>query len=174
MPKRKLPPNNEVIEMYESGMSCGEIAEKCGVAYGTVYSLLKRIGHKMREIKEATALKHQRGRFKVTKYWTGKKQPPEMVEKRVSKIRGENHYLWKGGESRRPYRDIIEKVKCAKCKGKLNLGIHHIDLDHYNDDPNNLEVLCVSCHITLHKKLYWVAKRNGTEYKTNSPIGWER
>jgi transposase-like protein len=51
MPKRKLPPNNEVIEMYDSGMSCGEIAEKCGVVYDTVYSLLKRIGHKTRNIK---------------------------------------------------------------------------------------------------------------------------
>ena len=119
-------------------------------------------------------LRNERGRHKVVKYWQGKKQPLEMVEKRISKIRGENHYLWRGGKSRRLHRGIIKKHKCAECNGKLNLGIHHKDLDYYNNDPDNLQVLCVSCHITLHKKLYWEAKRNGAEYKTNSPIGWDK
>lgn len=96
-----------------------------------------------------------------------------MTERRVSKIRGENHYLWKGGDSRRDYRKKIKKISCEKCRGKLNPCIHHKDLDHYNNDPENLQVLCVSCHLELHKKLYWEAKRKGVEYKNNSPIGWK-
>lgn len=174
MPNRKLPPNNEVIKMYEAEMSCGEIAEHCGVAPVTVYSLLTRIGYKTRTPKEAAVIRNKRGRANIQSFWQGKKQPLEMVEKRISKIRGENHWLWKGGKSRRQYRNVIEKYKCAICKTKSNLDIHHIDLDHYNNDPENLQVLCVSCHISLHKKLYWKAKRNGTEYKNNSPIGWVR
>lgn len=174
MPKRKLPPDDKVVEMYESGMSSGEIAEKCNVKPTTVLSLFRKIEYKTRSRKDAARLMVKKGRYNKVPYWKGKKQPPEMVEKRISKIRGEKHYLWKGGNSRREYRGVIEKILCSDCGGKLNLGIHHKDLDHYNNEPENLDVLCVSCHITLHKLLYWKSKRDGTEYKTNSPIGWNK
>ena len=173
MPKRKLPPNDVLKQMYESGLNAREIAIKLNANLNTVASSLKNIPDLMRSNSEAQKLSFKKGR-KAPTYWKGKKQPIEMVEKRVSKIRGKNHYLWKGGDSRRPYRDVINKIRCAECGSKLNLGIHHIDLDHYNDAPKNLQVLCVSCHITLHKKLYWKAKREGTEYKNNSPIGWNK
>ena len=85
MSKRKLPPNDEVIAMYESGMSPREIATRCGVAEVTVYSLLRRIGHKTRTPKEAAILSYQRGGRVATTYWMGKTQPPDMVEKRSVK-----------------------------------------------------------------------------------------
>jgi 5-methylcytosine-specific restriction endonuclease McrA len=170
-----IPPNEVVIADYESGMSTGAIAEKYSVAPGTVSSLLNRIGYKLRSAKEAAKVRGESGRWKPTSAWKGKKQPKEMVEKRLSKIRGENHYLWKGGESRRGYRDVVKKMKCDSCGSKLNLGIHHIDFDHYNDKPENLQVLCVSCHMSLHKTLYWDAKRRGMEPKKgNGPVGWKR
>ena len=33
------------------------------------------------------------------RYWLGKKQTKDTIEKRVSKIRGENNWQWKGGIS---------------------------------------------------------------------------
>ena len=175
MPKRKLPPNEEVVQMYDSGMSCGEIAEKCDVASVTVDSLLRRIGHKMRSAAEAAKVRSERGRCNTAKYWLGKTQPPEMVEKRINKIRGENHYLWKGGDSRRDYRGKVKKVACEKCGARLNLGIHHKNNDHYDDSPENLAVLCVSCHMSIHKTAYWKAYRNGEPTpKSNGPVGWVR
>jgi len=172
---RKLPPNEEVIALYDSGMSCPEIAERFGVASVTVSSLLWRIGHPMRPPKEAAKLCVEQGRNKPASYWKGKKQSPEMVESRVSKIRGENHYMWKGGDSRRPYRDVVEKIECEKCGARDNLGIHHKDFDHFNDEPSNLQVLCVSCHMSLHKQAYWDAIHAGqTPPKTNAPIGWKK
>jgi len=175
MPKRKLPPNEEVVAMYRSGMSCGEIAEKCNVAPVTVTSLLRRIGEPRRSAAEAAQVRNERGRTKKVRYWQGKKQSPEMVEKRVSKIRGEKHYMWKGGKSRRAYRGIIEKEACEECTSRQNLGIHHRDFDHYNDEPENLQVLCVSCHMSLHKQAYWDAIHDGrTPPVSNGPIGWER
>jgi hypothetical protein len=175
MPKRKLPPNEEIIGMYESGMSSGEIAKKYNVKPVTVVSLLHRIGYKLRTSQESNAILESRGARFHTAFWLGKTQPPEMVEKRVSKIRGENHWLWKGGNARRNYRDNIVKEICAKCGSKLNLGIHHIDFDHYHDEDDNLQVLCVSCHISVHKQAYWDAIHGGYEPpKSNSPIGWDR
>lgn len=174
MPNRKLPPNNILQSLYEEGMGPTEISKLLNANINTVSSALLRIkGLKKRSVSESQKLAFSRGR-KVVKFWEGKKQPPEMIENRVSKIRGEKHYLWKGGKSCRPHRDLIKKYKCDECNGRLNLGIHHKDLDYFNNNPKNLQVLCVSCHITLHKKLYWKAKREGTEYKTNSPIGWNK
>ena len=163
MPKRKLPPNEELVRMYRSGMSCGEIAEATGTTPVTVQSMLSRIGEPRRSAAEAAKLRSERGRTNPARYWLGKNQPAEMVERRVKNIRGPNHYLWKGGKSRRPYRKKVQKEKCERCDGRQNLCIHHKDLDHFNDEPDNLAVLCLSCHLSLHKQMYWDAVKAGEE-----------
>lgn len=175
MPSRKLPPNPELVAMYEAGMSSGQIAEVCGVKPSTVINMLVRLGVPRRGAGEADRLARQTNRKKPTNYWAGKKQPAEMVEKRISKIRGENHWLWKGGEARRPYRDLIEKESCESCGTTECLGIHHKNEDHYDNRPENLQVLCNSCHMSLHKTAYWEAVREGRETpKSNGPVGWKR
>lgn len=175
MPKRKLPPDDTVIEMYKAGMSTGEIAERCKVVPCTVYGLLRRLGFTCRTPKEAAEVRNARGRTKAARYWLGKKQPRAMVELRASRIRGKNHYLWKGGQERRQYRRKVAKDACAKCSRKTNLSIHHEDFDHYNDAPENLVVLCVSCHMSLHKSIYWKAIREGKPPpRSNGPIGWKK
>ena len=174
MPKRICPPDKVIIDLYDSGMSPASIGEKLGIKKATICSRLSASNHKLRTISESLKLSYKNGLSPV-KYWEGKKQSPEMVESRVSKIRGEKHYLWKGGESRRHYRDNIEKKICDNCGGKLNLGIHHKDLDHYNNDPENLQVLCVSCHMSLHKQMYWDAIKAGeTPPKSNGLVGWRK
>ena len=173
MPKRKLPKDDKVISLYKQGYSSNEIAKMYNLANGsTVVKMLKKHGV-TRTYSEAQKQSFSKGR-KPTKFWEGKKQPPEMVEKRISKIRGKNHYLYKDGLSTRKYRDTVKKEKCSLCNSKKNLCIHHSDFDHYNDDPDNLVVLCVSCHISLHKTEYWRCKKLGLEYKNNAPIGWRK
>lgn len=175
MPSRKLPPNAEVIALYRSGISCPEIAERFDVAPVTVTSLLRRIGEPRRSAVEAARLRNEQGRANTQSYWLGKKQPAEHVEKRISKIRGENHWLWKGGRERRPYRGIVEKVECRDCGGKLNLAIHHDNWDHYDNRPENLIVLCVGCHSRVHKQAYWDAVHAGKEPpRSNAPIHWRK
>lgn len=176
MPPRKVPKKEILTEMYERGLSAREIAVELELNPNTIASALRRLGISNRTPQETKELQAARGiKHPANKYWLGKKQPPEMVEKRVSKIRGENHYLWKGGESKRDYRKVIKKVKCANCGSKLNLGIHHKDFDHYNNKPENLEVLCVSCHMSLHKQIYWDAIHAGKKPpKSNGPVGWAK
>jgi len=168
MPKRKLPPNDELRRLYESGNSSGEIASQFNVKPVTVISGLNRIpGFKMRSNSEAQKLAFAHGK-KPALFWKGKKQPKAMVERRISKIRGKNHWLWKGGFEKRDYRKVITKESCSKCGSRLNLCIHHEDFDHYNNSPGNLKVLCVSCHLSLHKKHYWDCKRRGIEHKVST------
>ena len=174
MPNRILPPSSTLKELYESGLCAREIALKLSVNKNTVASALRRIdGLAMRDGSEAQLLAFRKGR-KPNCYWSGKKQPKEMVELRVSKIRGPNHYLWKGGLARRQYRDIVKKEKCANCSARINLCIHHVDFDHYNNKPDNLQVLCLHCHLGLHKKHYWDCYRKGVPHKkSTAPDHWK-
>ena len=171
--KRKLPPDDVVVSMYRSGMSSLQIAEQFGVTASNVRALLRRIGEPRRTISDALKLSYANGVSTPTSYWTGKTQPAEMIERRISKIRGERHYLWNGGHSRRPYRNLVTKEKCERCGGTKDLGIHHQDDDHYNNDVKNLVVLCLSCHMSIHKTAYWKAWREGKPLpKSNAPTGW--
>lgn len=40
----------------------------------------------------------------------------------------------------------IEKKKYEKCGSTIRVGLHHIDRDKSNNDPNNLIPLCWRCH----------------------------
>ena len=88
---------------------------------------------------------------------------------------GPLHSEYKDGKSSRLYRGVVEKVECASCHGRANLSIHHLDNDHYNNDPENLQVVCVSCHLSAHKKAWWDAKKAGQFLpRSNGPLGWNR
>jgi 5-methylcytosine-specific restriction endonuclease McrA len=45
------------------------------------------------------------------------------------------------------------ELKCALCDTEEDLLIHHKDANHKNNDINNLQCLCRSCHTIVHNKL---------------------
>lgn len=46
---------------------------------------------------------------------------------------------------------ILEKeYKCERCGSIINVDVHHKDGNHNNNTPNNLELLCRSCHMKEH------------------------
>ncbi len=98
-------------------------------------------------------------------YWKRKSQSIETVKKRVEKIKGSNHWNWKGGISPGKYpfsfgqvRKIIkEKYKntcqiCGRVKTDYehDFHVHHIDMVKENLEIENLILLCPSCHISYH------------------------
>lgn len=177
VPNRKLPANDVLIELYESGKSSGEIAEMFNCASVTVSQSLNRAGCRMRTAKEAAKLRRESGRWTPVEpgsgYWLGKTQPEEMVEKRAAAIRGENHYLWKGGTSLRPYRDVVEKKVCSRCGTAEKLAIHHVNFDYYDNRLENLRVFCLSCHSSIHKQAYWDSIHAGNvPVLSNGPSHW--
>ena len=176
MSKRIVPPDDELKMLYDRGMSAAEIGRFLGINKNTIISAMSRLKISTRSPIETRRLQTERGVGpRPARYWLGKKQPSDMVERRVSKIRGENHYMWKGGLERRPYRAMAQKDKCERCGARQNLCLHHTNFDHYDDRPENLTVYCLSCHMSVHKKRYWDAIHAGEEPpKGNAPIGWRR
>lgn len=45
------------------------------------------------------------------------------------------------------------ELKCELCNTEEDLLIHHKDVNHLNNDFNNLQCLCRSCHTIVHNKL---------------------
>ncbi len=48
------------------------------------------------------------------------------------------------------YRKLIDTKECQRCGATERIEVHHMDLDHYNDDPDNLIALCIYCHKQYH------------------------
>ena len=70
------------------------------------------------------------------------------IKKSQSKI-GKNNPMWEGGISQDYYRKFL-KFTCEMCNKKANI-VHHRDRDRKNNNLNNLQSLCNSCHISIHK-----------------------
>lgn len=39
-----------------------------------------------------------------------------------------------------------------KAFDRCQLDVHHVDGNHHNNDPNNLQTLCANCHRLVHKQ----------------------
>lgn len=49
------------------------------------------------------------------------------------------------------YRNLF--TKCEKCVSHFDLLVHHIDQNRKNNEAENLQVLCTSCHAIVHKRI---------------------
>lgn len=164
-----------MLRRYRAGHASTQIAEWLKVSNSTVVKRLRKLGVRLRNPKDAACQRTISGRTNPSRCWKGKKQSAAHVEDRISKIRGANHYLWKGGKDQRHYRKVVTKEKCSLCEARMKLGIHHKDYDHYNNAPGNLQVLCLSCHMALHKKAHWKAIKEGLPPpKSNGRVGWQK
>ena len=72
-----------------------------------------------------------------------------------------DRYLCKPGQARwngRPHR-AYKGDECARCgfvaEDPCQLDVHHLDENHRNNDPSNLQTLCANCHrlVTQQAKL---------------------
>ena len=52
-----------------------------------------------------------------------------------------------------PYKQYKEDT-CTRCgfeaEDRAQLDVHHIDGNHFNNDPTNLTTLCANCHRLVH------------------------
>jgi len=62
------------------------------------------------------------------------------------------------------------EMACNRCGKTLDLQVHHIDRDIQNNRSDNLEVLCIDCHLEEHperlQQLYAVWVDDNGEYLT--------
>ncbi len=66
---------------------------------------------------------------------------------------------------------------CNRCNSDWKLHIHHIDENPCNEDEYNLEVLCVTCHISHHNKWHkynlWKTHTEATKEKMSKISKWK-
>lgn len=155
-------------------LSLDKIAQLVGSRSATILTWMKKFGIPTRTAKEAGNMPKQR---KALSNLIKQAMKRPDVDKKIR--RGENHPCWKGGITYKDaeFIDMIkerDKCTCQICgrmflseKQKDRINLHHIDFNHYNNDPFNVIVLCTACH--LHKvhmknnKLFW--QRRLMEYQ---------
>lgn len=74
---------------------------------------------------------------------------------------GQQNGRYKDGSESTAYRRMIAKDACVRCGATENLCIHHKDEDHTNNVLSNLEVMCMSCHSSMHKAEWWRSQKGG-------------
>ena len=104
-----------------------------------------------------------KGRHPVKEFKKGHLKPT----KAYSFLKGKKHPFWRGGTAtyfyriaNQIYREFHLIVICEKCGSLDNICIHHIDKNNKNNHIKNLQALCRSCHISLHKKGVIYGKRD--------------
>jgi len=62
---------------------------------------------------------------------------------------------WQKGKKSKKARMYKEGMVCQNCNSKRYVEKHHKDFKHYNDNPENVVMLCRSCHESIHRKERW-------------------
>ena len=68
---------------------------------------------------------------------------------------GEDGLLTKSAYSKRARK--YKKTSCEACGSKKKMVTHHIDQERTNNEPDNIQTLCKTCHDFFHR----TARRNG-------------
>jgi len=98
-------------------------------------------------------LRDSKGRFvKGLTPWN--KNTIRVMKPNKTSFKDKNGNMNPDGRKQNYYRRLIfedkENVKCNKCD-KLAVLVHHKDENFKNNDTNNLEPLCKSCHSIVHE-----------------------
>lgn len=101
--------------------------------------------------KETLAKLEKRIHTKGEDHFNYNRKRPDLRERNIKNkiVIPDKHYAYQR-KAWKKYGRICNK--CGKTKGQID--VHHKDGNHSNNDINNLEVLCASCHAKLHKSVY--------------------
>ncbi len=131
-----LERKNEILQWVSEELTLGEISSRLRCKRDTLTSYLKKLDI------DYKGQQNRKGQFKGTNeykdssHYTYKDAPPISSTKLRIKL----------------IKDGIKEDKCEKCGHiywngkKLPLELHHKDGDHFNNELENLEILCPNCH----------------------------
>lgn len=61
---------------------------------------------------------------------------------------------------------LLGRTSCECCGSTTSLQVHHRDLRWLNNSPDNLQLLCPTCHSRVHSELEASWKEHGITYKS--------
>lgn len=161
--------------------SMREVAKELGVAVGSVYNYLNRYGISSRKNQGMTGKHHsQVSRDKISKGNKGKVVSKETKEKMAEakriggvghkKLRADGYIAIYFPDHPRSNRDgyIMEHDLVMECIIGRPLGedevVHHINHVRTDNKKENLQLLTIREHASLHMKDRWQKKKGGMTY----------
>ena len=81
--------------------------------------------------------------------------------------RGRESSSYRGGTNIYPRLAGLDKnSSCTWCGWQRNLMVHHRDHDRHNGEPDNLVIICRSCHQRHHKVGSWLPGYGSKDHST--------
>lgn len=113
-----------------------DVARKLHIKYDTLLKHLRTLGVEYKKNPNRKGLKHLEARYGIE----------EIL----------NSNCTNAAKRKRLIEEGIKEEKCEICglskwMGKpIPLELHHKDFNHYNNDLDNLQILCSNCHMQAH------------------------
>lgn len=130
---------DEVAQLYESGLSMQEIAERLNVTRPAIYQLMKRCNIPIRTKSQARRLAMAQGKIRLLRAKDGHLVPTGPEHDGTSLSSTYHHARKHRGPT------------CEQCGTSEDLHIHHIDEDPTNNELVNLRTLCRKHHTEAHR-----------------------
>lgn len=131
--------NEQLIrDMISNNRPLFEISRELNVKYDTLKKHLKVLGINYKGNPQRKGLQHKEAQKDASVYFDNSK-PISASKLRVLLIR-----------------DGYKECKCERCGNSewmgqpIPLELHHKDLNHYNNNLDNLQILCSNCHMQVH------------------------
>lgn len=127
-----------IMDMISENRPLFEIARKLNVKYDTLKKHLIFLGIDYKGNQSRKGIQHEESQAKASEYFDNTKYIS------ASKLR----LLL--------IRDGYKECRCERCKNTewmgqpIPLELHHKDLNHYNNNLDNLQILCSNCHGQVH------------------------
>lgn len=128
---------DEIMQWIKEGRSIAEIGKLLKCSRDTTYNWLKKLGIEYKGNQGLKGRKHD-----------PKRKPALELIKSPS--------ISNSKKRERLIEDGIKENKCEICglsewMGKpIPLELHHKDFNHYNNELDNLQILCSNCHMQAH------------------------
>lgn len=152
-----------VVEMYLTGMSTNQIAEKTGVAASTVWRRVKASGH-VRDASESVRLAISQGRGaaklsgrprEISDEWRQKMTEASNATRRAkakgSRVNSKGYVEYTLGPNAGRSAHVVRMEERIGRKLLQDEVVHHIDGDKQNNSDSNLSLMTLAGHSRLHR-----------------------
>lgn len=129
---------DEINEMISNKKPLAEICRRFDIKQETLQKHLHKLGIHYDGNMHRKGMSHPEARVDVEKYFKNEKT---IAASQLRKIL---------------IRDGYKEEKCECCGlsewmgKKIPLELHHKDFNHYNNNLDNLQILCSNCHMQAH------------------------
>ena len=131
-----LERREEILQWVSEQLPNAEIARRLKCKVDTLKSYYKKMGIEYSGNMNRSNMKHYESRKPIEEYLRGN---ASNSNKRIRLIE-----------------EGLKESKCEVCElsewmGRpIPLELHHKDFDHYNNNLENLQILCSNCHMQVH------------------------